>query len=161
MEGPRKIVKGSRSSIKSAESAAFAFGVGLLRIMRLQSLMLRTIDRYVIREVIPPFFLSPGDLYVPSGNPRWSCVTSRVPVAKGVSLVALAPRESSFTLIPQALGLTIPMPQNTGLLIGLAGCPPTAGRGRPSGVRCQPLPAAPPIAADGRRPARALTSALL
>ena len=84
--------------------------------MNLQSLMLRTIDRYVIREVIPPFFLSlvifTFLLEIPPVMRDLEML-----VAKGVSWQVAA--RILLTLIPQALGLTIPMALLTGLLIGL------------------------------------------
>jgi LPS export ABC transporter permease LptG len=78
--------------------------------------MLRTIDRYVIREVIPPFLLSllifTFLLEIPPVMRELEML-----VAKGVSW-QIAGR-IILTLIPQALGLTIPMALLTGLLIGL------------------------------------------
>ncbi len=78
--------------------------------------MLRTIDRYVIREVIPPFFLSliifTFLLEIPPVMRELETL-----VAKGVSW-QIAGR-IVMTLIPQGLGLTIPMALLTGLLIGL------------------------------------------
>ncbi len=78
--------------------------------------MLRTIDRYVIREVIPPFFLSlvifTFLLEIPPVMRDLEML-----VAKGVSWQVAG--RIILTLIPQALGLTIPMALLTGLLIGL------------------------------------------
>ena len=78
--------------------------------------MLRTIDRYVIREVIPPFFLSlvifTFLLEIPPVMRDLEML-----VAKGVSWQVAV--RIILTLIPQALGLTIPMALLTGLLIGL------------------------------------------
>lgn len=78
--------------------------------------MLRTIDRYVIREVIPPFLLSllifTFLLEIPPVMRELETL-----VAKGVSW-QIAGR-IVLTLIPQGLGLTIPMALLTGLLIGL------------------------------------------
>ena len=78
--------------------------------------MLRTLDRYVIREVIPPFLLSlvifTFLLEIPPVMRDLEML-----VAKGVSW-GVAGR-IMLTLIPQALGLTIPMALLTGLLIGL------------------------------------------
>jgi len=78
--------------------------------------MLRTIDRYVIREVIPPFFLSLVIFtFIVEVPPVMRYLETLV--AKGVpwqtaGLIIL-------TLVPHALGLTIPMAVLTGLLIGL------------------------------------------
>src|SRR5688572_1360661 len=78
--------------------------------------MLRTIDRYVIREVIPPFLLSlvifTFLLEIPPVMRDLEML-----VAKGVSWQVAG--RIMLTLIPQALGLTIPMALLTGLLIGL------------------------------------------
>src|SRR5262245_35196493 len=78
--------------------------------------MLRTLDRYVIREVLPPFFLSllifPFILEIP---PLMASLEKLV--AKGVSWEVAG--RIILTLIPQGLGLTIPMALLTGLLIGL------------------------------------------
>lgn len=78
--------------------------------------MLRTIDRYVIREVLPPFFLSlvifTFLLEIPPVMRDLEML-----VAKGVSWQVAG--RIVLTLIPQALGLTIPMALLTGLLIGL------------------------------------------
>jgi len=78
--------------------------------------MLRTIDRYVIRETIPPFVLSlvifTFLLEIPPVMRDLEML-----VAKGVSWPVAG--RIVLTLIPQALGLTIPMALLTGLLIGL------------------------------------------
>src|SRR5436190_21133901 len=78
--------------------------------------MLRKIDRYVIRETIPPFLLSllifTFLLEIPPVMRELETL-----VAKGVSWQVAG--RIALTLIPQALGLTIPMALLTGLLIGL------------------------------------------
>src|SRR6478672_831515 len=78
--------------------------------------MLRKIDRYVIRETIPPFLLSlvifTFLLEIPPVMRDLEML-----VAKGVSWRVAG--HIVLTLIPQALGLTIPMALLTGLLIGL------------------------------------------
>ena len=79
--------------------------------------MLRTIDRYVIREVIPPFFLSLADFHVPARDPAGDASTSRRSSPRACP--GRPPARILLTLIPQALGLTIPMALLTGLLIGL------------------------------------------
>jgi LPS export ABC transporter permease LptG len=78
--------------------------------------MLRKIDRYVIRETIPPFLLS---LVIFTFLLEIPPVMRdlEVLVAKGVSWQVAG--RIVLTLIPQALGLTIPMALLTGLLIGL------------------------------------------
>ncbi len=78
--------------------------------------MLKTIDRYVIREVVPPFLLS---LLI------FTFVLELPPVmqqleqllAKGVPWPTVG--RIILLLSPQALGLTIPMALLVGLLIGL------------------------------------------
>ncbi len=78
--------------------------------------MLRTIDRYVIREVIPPFLLSllvfTFLLEIPPVMRQLETL-----VAKGVTWQVAG--RIILTLIPQGLGVTIPMSLLTGLLIGL------------------------------------------
>jgi LPS export ABC transporter permease LptG/LPS export ABC transporter permease LptF len=78
--------------------------------------MLRTIDRYVIREVIPPFLLSlvifTFILVIP---PIMRNLESLL--AKGVAWQTAV--QIILTLVPQGLGITIPMALLTGLLIGL------------------------------------------
>jgi len=78
--------------------------------------MLRTIDRYVIREVIPPFLLSlvvfTFLLEIPPVMRQLETL-----VAKGVTWQVVG--HIILTLIPQGLGVTIPMSLLTGLLIGL------------------------------------------
>ena len=78
--------------------------------------MLRTIDRYVIREVIPPFFLSllvfTFLLEIPPVMRQLELL-----VAKGVTWQVAG--RIILLLIPQGLGVTIPMSLLTGLLIGL------------------------------------------
>jgi LPS export ABC transporter permease LptG/LPS export ABC transporter permease LptF len=78
--------------------------------------MLRTIDRYVIREILPPFLLSllifTFILEIPPVMQQLEKL-----VAKGVSWQTAG--MIMLTLIPQGLGLTIPMAFLCGLLIGL------------------------------------------
>lgn len=78
--------------------------------------MLRTIDRYVIREVIPPFLLSLLIFTFILVLPPFMRDLETM-VAKGVSLGVTA--QIILTLVPQALGVAIPMALLTGLLIGL------------------------------------------
>ncbi len=78
--------------------------------------MLKTIDRYVIREVLPPFLLSllvfTFLLEIPPVMRQLETL-----VAKGVTWQVAG--RIILTLIPQGLGVTIPMSLLTGLLIGL------------------------------------------
>jgi LPS export ABC transporter permease LptG len=78
--------------------------------------MLRTLDRYVIREIIPPFLLSllifTFLLVLPPIMQHLENL-----LAKGVDWVTAA--RIVWTVVPQALGLTIPMALLVGLLIGL------------------------------------------
>lgn len=78
--------------------------------------MLRTLDRYVIRETIPPFLLSLLVFTFVLEIPPIMRDLEQL-VAKGVSWSAAA--RILMTLIPQGLGLTIPMALLTGLLIAL------------------------------------------
>ncbi len=78
--------------------------------------MFRILDRYVLREILPPFFLS---LLIftfiltlpPVMRDLERLVAKGVPWDYAVRIIAL--------LIPQAMGLTIPMATLTGILIGL------------------------------------------
>jgi lipopolysaccharide export system permease protein len=78
--------------------------------------MFRTLDRYVIREILPPLFLSllifTFILEIPPVMEQLESL-----VAKGVSWDIAA--RMLLTLIPQGLGLTIPMSLLVGLLVGL------------------------------------------
>jgi LPS export ABC transporter permease LptG/LPS export ABC transporter permease LptF len=78
--------------------------------------MLRTIDRYVIREVLPPFFLSlvifTFLLEIPPVMRDLETLVAKGVPWRTAGLIIL-------TLAPSALGLTIPMSLLTGLLIGL------------------------------------------
>jgi LPS export ABC transporter permease LptG len=76
----------------------------------------KTLDRYVIREILPPFFLSllifTFILEIPPVMDYLEAL-----VSKGVAWSTAA--RIMLTLVPQALGLTIPMALLVGLLIGL------------------------------------------
>ena len=78
--------------------------------------MLKTIDRYVIREIVPPFLLALLIFTFILALPPIMEQLERL-VAKGV------PWQTAgyiiVLLMPQALGLTIPMALLVGLLIGL------------------------------------------
>jgi lipopolysaccharide export system permease protein len=78
--------------------------------------MVRTIDRYIIREVIPPFLLAllilTFLLVLPPVMEHLETL-----LAKGVSWTTAA--RIIWTAVPQALGLTIPMSLLVGLLVGL------------------------------------------
>jgi LPS export ABC transporter permease LptG/LPS export ABC transporter permease LptF len=77
---------------------------------------MRTLDRYVIREILPPFLLSllvfTFILEIP---PVMRSLEELV--SKGVSWAVAG--QILLTLVPQGLGLTIPMATLTGILIGL------------------------------------------
>ena len=79
-------------------------------------LMLKTIDRYVIREVVPPFILAllifTFILEIPPVMEQLEQL-----LAKGVPWPTVG--RIILLLSPQALGLTIPMALLVGLLIGL------------------------------------------
>ena len=76
----------------------------------------RIIDRYVIREIIPPFLLAllvfTFILIIP-----FIIQLAEKMIAKGVP--ALTILEATMTLVPQALALTIPMSSLIALLVGL------------------------------------------
>ena len=77
---------------------------------------MRTLDRYVIREILPPFFLSLVVLTFILEIPPVMRDLEQL-VAKGVSWGTAG--RILLTLVPQGLGLTIPMATLTGILIGL------------------------------------------
>ncbi|HUQ87928.1 MAG TPA: LPS export ABC transporter permease LptF [Vicinamibacterales bacterium] len=78
--------------------------------------MPRIIDRYVIREIIPPFLLAllvfTFILIIP-----FLIDLAEDLIAKGVPAGTIL--QITFTLLPQALALTIPMALLIGLLVGL------------------------------------------
>ncbi len=78
--------------------------------------MLRTIDRYVIREVVPPFLLALLILTFLLVLPPVMEHLEKL-LAKGVSWTIAA--RIIWTAVPQAAGLTIPMSLLVGLLVGL------------------------------------------
>jgi len=78
--------------------------------------MLKTIDRYVIREIVPPFVLSLLIFTFVLELPPLMGQLERL-LAKGVPWPTVA--RIILLLSPQALGLTIPMALLVGLLIGL------------------------------------------
>jgi LPS export ABC transporter permease LptG/LPS export ABC transporter permease LptF len=78
--------------------------------------MLRTLDRYVIREVIPPFLLSLVIFtFILTIPPLMRDLEPLL--AKGIGWRTAL--EIILLLVPQGLGVTIPMALLTGLLIGL------------------------------------------
>jgi LPS export ABC transporter permease LptG/LPS export ABC transporter permease LptF len=78
--------------------------------------MLRILDRYVLREILPPFFISLLIFTFILTLPPVMRQLEQL-VAKGVGWDDAA--RILLTLVPQALGLTIPMATLTGILIGL------------------------------------------
>jgi LPS export ABC transporter permease LptG/LPS export ABC transporter permease LptF len=78
--------------------------------------MLRLIDRYVLKEVLPPFLLALLVFTFILIIPPIMEEAERL-IEKGVSAAAIA--RILLTLLPQALGVTIPMALLIGLLIGL------------------------------------------
>jgi LPS export ABC transporter permease LptG/LPS export ABC transporter permease LptF len=76
----------------------------------------KTLDRYLIREILPPFLLALGLFtFLLAVNPMLEYAQQLL--AKGVELPTVA--FLLLTLLPQALGLTIPMALLAGLLMGL------------------------------------------
>ena len=78
--------------------------------------MFRTLDRYVLREVLPPFLLSLLIFTFVLVLPPFMRDLETI-VAKGVSIGVTA--QIVWTLVPQGLGIAIPMALLTGILIGL------------------------------------------
>jgi LPS export ABC transporter permease LptG/LPS export ABC transporter permease LptF len=78
--------------------------------------VIRTIDRYIIREVVPPFILSLLILTFLLVLPPVMEHLEQL-LAKGVSWTTAA--RIIWTAVPQAAGLTIPMSLLIGLLVGL------------------------------------------
>ena len=77
---------------------------------------MRILDRYVLREILPPFLLSLLILTFVLTLPPVMKQLEQL-VAKGVSWDVAV--RIIATLIPQAMGLTIPMATLLGILIGL------------------------------------------
>jgi LPS export ABC transporter permease LptG/LPS export ABC transporter permease LptF len=80
------------------------------------AVLMRTIDRYILREILPPFFISLLIYTFILEIPPVMRDLEKL-VAKGVSWGAAG--RILLTLIPQGLGLTIPMATLTGILVGL------------------------------------------
>ena len=78
--------------------------------------MLRILDRYIVREVLLPFFLSLLVLTFILEIPPILEQGEQL-IAKGVGWTIVA--QVLITLLPQALGITIPMALLLGILIGL------------------------------------------
>ena len=78
--------------------------------------MRTTIDRYVLKEILPPFFLALLIFTFLLVLPPVMDYLENL-LAKGVTWGTAA--RILWTLLPQALGLTIPMAVLVGVLIGL------------------------------------------
>ena len=78
--------------------------------------MFRLLDRYVVREVLPPFLLALLVFTFVLMIPPLMDVAEGL-IAKGVAPTTIV--QIMATLVPQALGVTIPMAFLIGLLIGL------------------------------------------
>ena len=78
--------------------------------------MLRITDRYILREVIPPFFLGLLIFTFLLMIPPIMEVVEEL-IAKGVDAVTVI--QIVGTLVPQGLGITIPMALLLGVLMGL------------------------------------------
>lgn len=77
---------------------------------------MKTIDRYLIREMLPPFLLALGVFtFLMAVRPMLE--QAQVLLSKGVALPTVG--LLLLTLLPQALGITIPMAFITGLLMAL------------------------------------------
>ena len=80
------------------------------------TLPIRLIDRYVIREILPPFFLALAVFtFIMAINPMLDYAKDYL--AKGVPLDTVG--YLMLNLLPQALGVTIPMALLTGVLMAL------------------------------------------
>ena len=135
--GPRRSVRGS--SFSGSNSACYlAYIVSTMKVL----------DRYLIRETIAPFLLALAVYtFVLAVDPMLS--QAQLLLSKGVPIPTVA--FMLITLLPQALGVTIPMAFLTGLLIAL---------GRMSGDResvallacgVSPLRLLRPVLMPGRR----------
>ena len=78
--------------------------------------MLRITDRYILREVIPPFFLALFVFTFLLMIPPIMSVAEDL-IAKGVDAVTIL--QLMATLVPQGLGITIPIALLLGVLMGL------------------------------------------
>ena len=78
--------------------------------------MLRITDRYILREIIPPFFLALLVFTFLLMIPPIMTVAEEL-ITKGVDGFTIA--KIMATLLPQGLGITIPMALLLGVLIGL------------------------------------------
>jgi len=78
--------------------------------------MLRIIDRYILREVIPPFFLTLFVFTFLLMIPPIMSVAEDL-IAKGVDAITIL--QLMATLVPQGLGITIPIALLLGVLMGL------------------------------------------
>lgn len=78
--------------------------------------MLKTLDRYVIREIIPPMILALLIFTFLLTLPPFMQHLENL-LAKGAGITTVA--RLLWTLVPQALGLTIPMALLVGILVGL------------------------------------------
>jgi LPS export ABC transporter permease LptG/LPS export ABC transporter permease LptF len=96
--------------------AAFPVAASNRTVILRKTRMLKTIDRYVIREVVPPFLLALLIFTFILELPPLMEEMERL-VAKGVPWMTVG--HIILLLLPQALGLTIPMALLVGLLIGL------------------------------------------
>ena len=98
--------------------------------------MLRTLDRYIIRETLAPFGLTLLILTFLLQIPTIMDVAEKL-IAKGVTLPIIG--RIVLTLLPSSLAITIPI----SLLVGLAdGAGAAVGRsrgGRHAGLRRQPV----------------------
>lgn len=77
---------------------------------------MKLLDRYIVREILPPFFLSLGILtFLLAVKPMLE--RAEMLLAKGVAIPTVG--VLLLTLLPQALGVTIPMAFLTGVLMAL------------------------------------------
>src|ERR1700704_539236 len=86
------------------------------RVIRCSLVALKTLDRYIVREIVPPMLVALIGLTFVLMMPPILLNAERL-IAKGVPWMIIL--RVLLTLVPQALGLTIPMALLYGILLGL------------------------------------------
>src|SRR3954470_3154698 len=86
------------------------------RVIRCSLVALKILDRYIVREIVPPMAVALLGLTFVLMMPPILLNAERL-IAKGVPWTIIL--RVLLTLVPQALGLTIPMALLYGILLGL------------------------------------------
>src|SRR4029077_4663634 len=86
------------------------------RVIRCSLVALKILDRYLVRQIVPPMLLALIGLTFVLMMPPIMQNAAKL-IEKGVSWTIIA--RVLMTLIPQALGVTIPMALLYGILFGL------------------------------------------